>query len=118
MRTSSSRLSFHSLLAALVIGLLPACSVDAATSEGAMLGTASEALSISTSTSSAYLVSKLYTDLLGRAPSSAEQNLLVGKPRTTVADVVLDSTEYRSLRLRAMFQTYLGRVPTSVELTP
>ncbi len=108
----------HSLLAAVILGLLPACAAEAdgGTEDEVNVGTTSEALSTSPATS--YFVSKLYSDLLGRAPSSADLSFFVGKSRTVVADAVLDSAEYRSARVRSMYQTFLGRTPPSSEISP
>jgi List-Bact-rpt repeat protein/uncharacterized protein DUF4214 len=65
--------------------------------------------------------SALYQDLLGRAPSAAEQAqidsaLANGATRAQIALQVLHSAEYRTRLIRAWFQAYLDRAPTDAEL--
>jgi hypothetical protein len=59
----------------------------------------------------------LYHDLLGRAPTAGERALFGGASRMQVAAQVLASNEYRTLLIQSYFQMFLGRAPTSAELS-
>jgi uncharacterized repeat protein (TIGR02543 family) len=66
-------------------------------------------------------VAALYQDLLGRAPTSAEQAqfgtaFANGATRAQIALQVLRSAEYRTRLIRGWFQAYLDRAPTDAEL--
>jgi hypothetical protein len=67
-------------------------------------------------------IAALYQDLLGRAPTPAEQaqfDIAFGKGLTRGAAAlgVLHSTEYRTRLIQGYFQSFLGRAPTAAELT-
>jgi uncharacterized repeat protein (TIGR02543 family) len=66
-------------------------------------------------------ITALYQDLLGRAPTAAEQAAWdtlfgMGATREQVALQVLQSVEFRTRLIQGWFQAYLGRAPTAVEL--
>jgi Domain of unknown function (DUF4214) len=66
-------------------------------------------------------IAALYQDVLGRAPSAAEQAQWdaafgAGATHAQVALLVLQSVEARTALIRGWFQSYLGRLPTDVEL--
>jgi len=66
-------------------------------------------------------IAALYQDVLGRAPTAAEQaqwdaEFGNGATRMQVALSVLKSVEARTRLIQGWFQAYLGRAPTDVEL--
>lgn len=72
--------------------------------------------------SNARWISQIYVDLLGRDADSAAQStfgaqLSGGTPRTTVAQIVLGSTEYRQRVITSLYATFLNRTPSASELS-
>jgi hypothetical protein len=106
-------------LRSLCLGILvSACAGPVETAEAeepVTLGTTTAALSTSPATT--FFVTKLYSDLLHRSPSSSDLTAFVGLPRTTVAATVQGSAEYRSARVRGMYESYLGRSASAGEVS-
>lgn len=68
------------------------------------------------------LANSLYQKLLGRDPTNGERNRLVrdlggNTPRATVIGELMDDNDYRTARIRAHYNSYLGRQPTTTELS-
>ena len=89
--------------------------------EAAILGSA-EFLSGPGGGTNTGFVAALYQDLLGRAPTAAEQAQFDtafgnGLTRSAAALQVLRSAEYRTRLVRGYFQAFLGRAPTDAELS-
>jgi Divergent InlB B-repeat domain/Domain of unknown function (DUF4214) len=61
-------------------------------------------------------ITALFQDVLGRAPTAAEQAFFGNAPRVQVAKDVLVGTEARTLLVRRYFDAFLNRPPTQAEL--
>jgi hypothetical protein len=65
-------------------------------------------------------LNQVYHDLLGRAPDPAAAGFLTalnsGTPLIAVSSAILSSTEYRSDYIVSVYNTYLGRTPSSTEI--
>jgi hypothetical protein len=67
-------------------------------------------------------INQIYIDLLGRPADAAALAtfgglLTGGTPRSTVASIVLTSTEYRTRLLTGFFATFLRRAPSAAEVS-